>query len=54
MKITAIKLLLLSKYNQQVQTTNKFLPLKEAIEDMSEAENGDQEELYSNDNIQSR
>ena len=35
----------LSQYSQHIQANNRFLPLKETIEDMSETENGDQEEI---------
>ena len=44
----------LSKHNLQFQTSNRFLPLEETIEDSNEAENGDQEEIYPNNNITTR
>ena len=38
----------ISPYNQQIQTSNKFLLLEETIDDMSETENGDQKEICRN------
>ena len=40
----------LSKYNQQIQTENRFL-FEETIENMNDAKNCNQEEIYPNKNI---
>ena len=44
----------LSKHNPQIQTSNRFLLLEEILGDWNEAVNGDQEEIYPNDNIPTR
>ena len=41
----------LSNHNLQIQTSNRFFPLEETIEDWNEAENCDQEEICPNNNI---
>ena len=41
----------LSNQHVQIQINNKFLLLGETIEDQNEAENGNQEEIYPNNNI---
>ena len=41
----------ISKHNVQFQTNNRFLPLEETTEDLNKTENGDQEEIYRNNNI---
>ena len=48
--ITAIQTVL----NLQFQTNNRFFPLEETIEDWNEAENGDQEAIYPDNNITTR